>query len=453
MRRILAIAGMTMRAAMRSRLLLLAALGVALAVLGLPAALRGDGTLGGQVQMLLFYPLGLAGVLLSLGSAWAGAAMVAVEVDRGTAALLVTKPVRPVELWMGKWLGLMAWNVTLLAAAALAAGLQALWAVRGPSPAAAAERERVERELLAPHAETHAEPEPLEEMARQEFARLSAERRLPGDVPADMLLSFFRERAAAAARMVPPGGRKEWTFRPAPGTDPARPASLRFRFAASSGAASIRGAWEVSAPGARPHRSEGVFRTDRPEELAVPGTALQGAGPLTAAFLNTDPEAATAVFAIDSPVTLRTHGGTFGGNALRCALLLLLRLAVLSAIGLTAGCACSFPVAAFLALSLFAAVAFSGWARDWNDPGRAWAGGRAMPFSDAEWHEDFAGAASALLFPLRQPGVVESLASGRAIPARTVAGMSALAALYVALLAASGAAILRRRQLTAGGAP
>lgn len=452
MRRVLAIAGMTMRAAMRSRLLLLAALGVALAVLGLPAVLRGDGTLGGQVQLLLFYPLGFAGILLSLGAAWGGAAMVAVEVDNGTADLLVTKPVRPVELWLGKWLGLLAWNFILLAAAALAIGIQVLWSVRGPSSAAAGEREQVERELLAAHAEMHADPEPIEELARREFARLSAERRLPDNVPADMLVSYLQERAAAAARIVLPGGRKEWTFRRAFNADTAGPASLRFRFADASGAVSIRGAWEVSAPGARPYRHEGVFRMDQPGELPLPGSALQGAGPLTVAFLNTDPAAAAAVFAIDSPVKLSMRGGSFEGNVFRCVLLLLLRMAVLSAIGLTAGCACSFPVAAFLTISLFAALTFSGWARDWNDPGQALPGTREMPFSDAQWHEDFSGAASALLFPLRQPGVVESLASGRAIPARTVLGMSALVALYVALLAAMGGAILRRRQLTAGGA-
>ena len=113
MRRIIAIAGLTMRTAIRSRLLMLAACGVALAVFGLPAVLHGDGTLGGQVQLLLYYPLGFTGMLLALGAVWAGAAMVAVEVDRGTAALLVTKPVRPIELWLGKWLGLLVWNFAI----------------------------------------------------------------------------------------------------------------------------------------------------------------------------------------------------------------------------------------------------------------------------------------------------------------------------------------------------
>ena len=455
MRRIVAIAGMTMRTAIRSRLLMLAAGGVALAVFGLPAVLHGDGTLGGHVQLLLYYPLGLSGLLLSLGAVWAGAAMVAVEVDRGTAALLVTKPVRPIELWLGKWLGLLVWNSVILMLAGLVTGLFVFWSVRGPGSATAADREQVEWEALAAHAEIKADPEPLKELARREFERLSAERRLPTHIPKELLMDYFRERAAAAARMALPGSRKEWTFRPAFRLDSARPALLRFRFVTSGEAfpPAIRGVWEVGAPGVQPYRYEGVFKSDQVGEITVPGSVLSGDGPLTVAFLNNDPASVPVVFAMDSPVTLRLYGGSFEGKALRCLLLMLLRLAVLSALGLTAGCACSFPVAAFVTISLFVVMTLSGWIQGWSDPGQAQTGLQGMSFADVSWYEGIAGVSDTLLFPLRQPGVLESLASGRAIPGRLVLGVLALSALYVLLLAAIGGVILRRRQLIAGGVP
>lgn len=455
MRRILAIAGLTMRTAIRSRLLVLAALGVALAVFGLPAVLQGDGTLDGHVQLLLYYPLGLTSLLLSLGAAWAGAAMVAMEVDRGTAALLVTKPIRPIELWLGKWLGLLGWNFAILAAAGLVTGLSVLWSVRGSSETMMADRERVKREVLGAYTELQAEPDPIGKLARQEFERLSAERRLPANIPKELLLDYFREQAAATTRVALPGGRKIWTFRPSFRPDPEQSMELRFRFAeaAVKTSASIRGIWEISVPGVQPFRHEGVFKTDQANKFIVPGSALANGGPLTIAFLNTDSASIPAVFAMASPVTLRFYGGSFEGNTVRCLLLMLLRLAVFSAFGLTAGCACSFPVAAFLSLSLFIVTIFGGWVQNWNDPVQAWPGLRGLSFAGATWHEGLARVADTILFPMRQPGVLESFASGRAIPIRMVLGVFALGALYVVLLAAIGSAILRRRQLVGEETP
>ena len=47
---------------------------------GLPLTVKGDGTIEGQVQIVIGYTLGLASVLLSMSTLWAGCAAVSAEI-------------------------------------------------------------------------------------------------------------------------------------------------------------------------------------------------------------------------------------------------------------------------------------------------------------------------------------------------------------------------------------
>ncbi|MBI2438941.1 MAG: hypothetical protein HYV36_09050, partial [Lentisphaerae bacterium] len=147
--RILAISGLTIRTAIRSRVFALLIALVVIACAGLPLIIKSDGTLAGQAQLFIHYALGLAVALLSLAAAWSAAGAVSLEVSGRQMHVLLTKPVHAFEIWLGKWLGLLTINLVMLA---LAGGLiYALlrWTTRSAVSGDAGQRLR--EEILTAH--------------------------------------------------------------------------------------------------------------------------------------------------------------------------------------------------------------------------------------------------------------------------------------------------------------
>ena len=119
MRRVWAIARQTLRLAVRSKLVLTLLALLLAAIVAVPLQVKGDGTLKGEVQVLLTYSLGLAWVLLSMATLWAGCAAISAEIRGKQAHVLLSLPVHRWQVWLGKWLGLTVLNALLLAAAGL----------------------------------------------------------------------------------------------------------------------------------------------------------------------------------------------------------------------------------------------------------------------------------------------------------------------------------------------
>lgn len=114
MRRILSIARLTFREALRSKLILTLAAALAVVVFGLPAILKGDGTPAGLARMTLFYTTGAAAGFLAVAALWSSAASISSDVKTRTLQLVRVKPVRMIQLWLGKWAGLLVLNAVLL---------------------------------------------------------------------------------------------------------------------------------------------------------------------------------------------------------------------------------------------------------------------------------------------------------------------------------------------------
>ena len=93
MRRILAIAGLAVRASIRSRLVVALLLILLTTVIGLPLTVQSDGTPEGYVRIVIGYTLGLASLILSLTALWSGALSIAREVDEKQIQMLCSKPV------------------------------------------------------------------------------------------------------------------------------------------------------------------------------------------------------------------------------------------------------------------------------------------------------------------------------------------------------------------------
>ncbi|MBI2441192.1 MAG: hypothetical protein HYV35_07475 [Lentisphaerae bacterium] len=334
--KILAIAGLTIRTAIRSRVFALLLALVVISCAGLPLIIKSDGTVAGQAQLFIHYAFGLAVALLSLAAAWSAAGAVSLEVSGRQMHVLRTKPVHAFEVWLGKWLGLLTINLVMLA---LAGGLiYALlrWTTHS-AVLPANDQQRLREEILRAH-RVVAPDQP----------------RIARDKPLAQV-----ERGLLA---VPPEGTQSWTFRLPEGSRPAL--FLQFRFATSriERQMPVAGEWLITADETSgPYSVSGSYTPHVNHTLKLPpGKPGQK---LTVTYKNVETTApATVVFAADpgSGLSLLIHETSFESNFLRALLLVLARLAFFSALGLTAGMLFSFPVAVFTALGFLLMTALRG---------------------------------------------------------------------------------------------
>ncbi|MBP7829546.1 MAG: ABC transporter permease [Kiritimatiellae bacterium] len=349
MRKVWAIALLALRGAVRSRVVLLLLAFLLLTIAGLPLTVQGDGTLGGEVQILLRYTLGLAMLILSLASLWAGCASVSLEWQSKKLQLVCTKPIHPFQIWLGKWLGLMLLNTALLAVSgAVTAGLLR-WRLREPL------RDPAQRELLLTDilvARRPLQPDAVN-VEREARARLQEARErglLPPHVPPEAMYRAVRDSLLVEAFSVPPGGARAWRY-PRPGKlDPAHPLSLRFRFSSSTpGPGRVAGAWTLHRGDTGPAvRVETHAVATTPHSLHASIRELQGEDPLVVEYRNTDAGGVTVLFSPEDGLETLAYAGAFAPNYARGLVVLWGQLALLAALGLTAGSLFSMPVAAFV---------------------------------------------------------------------------------------------------------
>ena len=115
MQQLLAIAGLTWKAAFRFRLFLVVAVLLLASVIGLPLLIQDDGTARGFTQILVTYTLSAITGLLGLSTLWLACGTLARDIEECQMQVLATKPVARWQIWLGKWLGIMTLNAALLA--------------------------------------------------------------------------------------------------------------------------------------------------------------------------------------------------------------------------------------------------------------------------------------------------------------------------------------------------
>jgi hypothetical protein len=305
MKRVCAIAALAVRNALRSRVVLVLLGLLLVTIIVLPLTIKDDGTLASRVQVLLRYTLGAVNIILSIATLWAGCAAVSTEVQGRQIHLIVTKPVRAIELWLGKWLGLMILNAVLLGIAGGATYWLLWWNLR-------TERDN---------------PHLLEEIlvARRVI--------LPEPIP---------------SYSVPPGSALRLTFRLPTLPAAERPFILRYKFASSLpdkdpvACAFLAGAVE------RPDRfsHEEWSAPGGLHSIAIPRSLLAEDRTLTLDIVNIHPVAQTMVFDPRDGLELLTYEGTFTGNFFRALAVVWGGLGFLAALAVTLGSVFSLPVAA-----------------------------------------------------------------------------------------------------------
>ena len=165
MQRILAIAWLTWKAALRFKLFLVIAALLILAVVGLPLVIKDDGTAQGFTQIILTYTLTAITALLGISTLWLSCGTLARDIEECQIQVVATKPIARWQIWLGKWLGIISLNAVLLALAGGGVFFLLQWrATKLP----AAQQEVLRNEVLVARGSAKEKNDPAEMAAQTE---------------------------------------------------------------------------------------------------------------------------------------------------------------------------------------------------------------------------------------------------------------------------------------------
>jgi len=361
-RRLFAIAGLTLKAAFRFRLVQILAVLLLGAVIGFPLIIKHDGTARGFTQILLTYTLGAIIALLGFATLWLACGTLARDIEECQMQVVAVKPIARWEIWLGKWAGIMLLNLLLLAISGAAVFFLMQWRARRLPPEAQAQ---LRAEVLVARASI--KPAVVDKSAIEAEVERQLQERLKDSKVAAMDRDFvrkqIRERVKAQFQVVPPGTTHRWIIRAGLFKDRLhdQPLQLRIKFfvAQSAGSGTYFGAWEVGPPNRRRYGLENPsLAADTFHEFPLPANLLDENGDLVVDFLNYNDTA--LFFPLDDGLEVLYPESGFGLNFVRGLGIIGCWLALLAAIGLFAASFLSFPVAAFVSLGILVVGLSSG---------------------------------------------------------------------------------------------
>lgn len=446
--RTLAISWLTVRDAVRSRLLVSLAIFLILGLLGLPRLIVADNGLAAQIQVLLKYSLTFVLAMLSGVTLWAACGGVSSELQDRRLYLVLTKPVHRYELWVGKWLGIVALNATLLLMTGLILSLM-VWHTLRRSPDPENVTHQVRQQFLVAHTPLVPTSPDLTERARLEADRLMKRGQIPAGVnPAIIQAELIKEWKAARFR-IPPGGATTFSYHTPPQMIPDQDLILEYQLESTRPErTAIAAEWTIGGMRLSVTNYPGV-----PSRLIIPARATNGADtlPLQYRRLDTGSPATLMLAQGEREPELLVPAGNWLINLSRGLIMMLCRLAFLAALGLTAGCLLSMPVAVFVAFFIMVLLASSGYVESVATSGVFY-----VPHEGPAAEQTVVDAAILKLFrffngitrPLQKLDPVGLISEGRTVEGLLVGqAVGVLIGLYSLATAVIGVSLFNRREL------
>jgi hypothetical protein len=352
MNKILTIAGLTWKSALRYRLFWLMVLMLIGAVVGLPLMIQDDGTAKGLTQILLTYTLTAVTTLLGFFTLWLSCGTLAKDVEDCQMQVVSVKPIARWQIWLGKWFGILSLNAALLAISGVAIFSLLQWrANRLP----AAQQEVLRREIFIARAAARRPPMNLNPQIDAQMAQVIKK----NPSLTEYQLSEIRQQIGGSLMAewteVPPGSVRSWGVDLHTLGDEVRrqPLQLRIKFHAASPNpdAQYTTIWAVG-PTNNPNRLEIKQRLppDSFQEFSIPPNQFDDHGILWVDVYN--PEKTALSFPVEDGFQLLYPENTFAVNFARGMIVIFCWLALLASMGLAAASFLSFPVAAFASLAL-----------------------------------------------------------------------------------------------------
>jgi ABC-type transport system involved in multi-copper enzyme maturation permease subunit len=362
--RILAIAWLTWKAALRFKLFLVIATLLILAVVGLPLVIQDDGSAQGFTQIILTYTLSTITALLGLSTLWLACGTLARDIEECQIQVVATKPVARWQIWLGKWLGIVSLNAALLA---ISGGcVYALLQYRASKLPAAVQQTLREQILVArgsaKEASREGEIETTTDRILQEKVKSAA---IESEADRLELRNQIRESLRADSQVVPPNWARTWKIDLgfAKHYLAGKPLQLRVKFNTAQGTSTgtFDAFWRVGDP-----PKTKLWQNEEPMSLApdtfhefvIPPDLFDENGILTITFMN--PNNTALLFSPQEGMEVLYPQGGFALNYARGLGIIFCWMALLAALGLAAASELSFPVAAFFALAMLLVVFSSG---------------------------------------------------------------------------------------------
>ncbi|OGV65438.1 MAG: hypothetical protein A2283_18115 [Lentisphaerae bacterium RIFOXYA12_FULL_48_11] len=458
---VLAIAFLQIRAAIRSKLFVTLMAVLFLVLVGLPLTIKGDGTFAGQIKLLLYYTLGLATIILGAATLWASSGAISLEVESRQLHLVAVKPVYHFQIWLGKFVGLLIMNIFLLCFTGLTVLGLIYWTL---SFGARSDQERkvVREELLAGRRLTKPQ-DTLQQETRDRYNDMVAKGAIPADVMREEVLMSIKKELIADKTIVRPSAVRQWSMEiPADlgfdKSDSAGKMMLKIQFSpVRAGTNAVSGKWSVGTeekPDIFSTETDG--RMDGLYNLSIPVAAdlLEAvmARPdrkMIVTFVNNDGEKSKPVmFDRINGIKLFIWESGFESNLFRALIIVLCRLSLLAAIGLTASTLFSFPVATFVSFSVLLVACMAHYFILLSEmEGHVHAGEEAKSSYWEDTSEYAMRKLDEVFEPILQVESVGPLSDGILVSWRDVGRVLMMICFYSSLIGGAGVFLFRRREL------
>lgn len=330
----------------------------------------GDGTLKGKLQTFASYGLSLTSLLLCLLTIIMSSYALSNDLKDRTIYLVATKPIRRFQIICGKLLGIVIVDIFLLALfAGIIYGLT--MAIPKMSGADEAEITQARKEFFTARVSLTdpLDEDRIEELTKQAYAKLQAAGQLPETMSPRRTFQELRGQQKMKASVVEVGTEKVWEFENIHLDEDVESIFVRFKYDVASGplGVDIAATWLVGdyrqiqmglaalqTPIHWEDRSD-VIRTFY--EFEVDRSVIADDGYLAVVFRNHLTNQGTVV---PEEVQVLFRKGGFGGNFLRAALLILVRLLFLAGLSVSVSTWLSFPVAVLVGMAIFVTGTING---------------------------------------------------------------------------------------------
>lgn len=367
--RIWAVTALTWKAAFRFRLFWVLAGLLLCSVVLLPLLIKDDGTARGFIQIMLTYTLSVITALLGFSTLWLACGTLARDIEDCSMQMVAVKPIARWQIWLGKWLGILLLNASLLAVSGIGIYGLLLWRTAQMEKSLAAAKSAKDEKLAAHLGSQLAilrneifvargsikEPLPdIEADVDRQMAKIPNKESLS----AEQLIEArnqMRERVKAVQQVVPPNHLRRWTidFGLQRHLLKDQPLFLRVKFyaAQTNQTGTYLGLWNVGPPdSARSQSMPQSLAANTFHEIIIPPNLFDDTGKLFIDFENRNDGA--LIFPLNEGLEVLYREGGFGLNFTRGLGIIWCWLALLAALGLAAASFLSFPVAAFCSISL-----------------------------------------------------------------------------------------------------
>ncbi|MEW6253176.1 MAG: ABC transporter permease subunit [Planctomycetota bacterium] len=372
MKRVAAIARLTFAEGVRMRIVLGCLLILVFLVVRMPFTLRGDETLTGRLQNFLAYGLGALSLLLSVATIFFSCATLTTEIRERSLHLVLAKPVSRFEILLGKWLGINLLNVVIVAVCGVAIYGFARYIKARPEQFSRDSRQLRDVVWTARAAATPVQPttesgeNELQAAARQKVRQLLD----TAAIPKSEERAKYNELLVAELaqwRTIPPGYVNEYEFRNL--RKPERDDTvMQVRYKARATPLSpdemVLLGWQFLDPATGRELTPIVRTIERSSYVhhflvqAAP-IIRNGAARVRIFNLNAPQLGISVYFDGDDSLQLLYRVGGFEPNYINARAMILLKLALLSAIGLFFSAFVSFPVACLCTGAFFLICAAS----------------------------------------------------------------------------------------------